>query len=317
MHRLIYVTLCLGIDGKQFRGHNEKEGNAHKGLFLDLVRLLSKYYFILKNHFNSGACNSLYHSNRIQNDIISSINSFKKEVEVCYKNEKISIIADETSDVGHHEQLSIVVRFYDYLKNCPEEHFVCMKRLLSIDSQSIFNTVCEVIEQYEIQWHSVSSVCFDGAASISGCLNGVQAKFKEKNDRTLFVHCFGHCLNLVLVDSLGKQNRVTFDFFGIIQLIDSFIENSCTRHAILEKVANCANIKLKTIKSISNTRWACRVEAVSAVKSNYETLINCNCSLIHRAVVLHRCQTAAPSVFGSLRRCAITAGVSLVCFILC
>lgn len=108
---------------------------------------------------------------------------------------------------------------------------------------------------------------------MSGSLNGVQAKFKEKNDKTVFVHCYGHCLNLVLVDSLGRQNRVTFDFFGTVQLIYNFIESSCTRHATLEKVANSANIKLKTLKSVSNTRWACRAEAVSAVKSDYGPIL--------------------------------------------
>ncbi|XP_050065097.1 uncharacterized protein LOC126554022 [Aphis gossypii] len=235
--------------------------------FLDLVRLLTKYDPILNEHFDSGPRNALYHSNRIQNDIIASINTvLKNKLKSVIKNQQISIIADETSDIGHHEQLSIVVRYYDSIKNCPVEQFVCMKRLLSTDAQSIFNTLYEVIEQYDIQWKSVSSVCFDGAAAMSGSFNGVQAKFKEKNDKTVSVHCYGHCLNLVLVDSLGRQNRVTFDFFGSIQLIYNFIESSCTRHATLEKVAtNSANIKLKTLKSVSNTRWACRAEAVSAV----------------------------------------------------
>jgi hypothetical protein len=181
----------------------------------------------------------------------------KNKLKSVIKNQQISIIADETSDTGHHEQLSIVVRYYDSIKNCPVEQFVCMKRLISTDAQSIFNALCEVIEQYDIQWQLVSSVCFDGAAAMSGSLNGVQAKFKEKNDKTVFVHCYGHCLNLALVDSLGRQNRVTFDFFGTIQLIYNFIESSCTRHAALEKVANSANIKLKTLKSVSNTGLSC------------------------------------------------------------
>lgn len=102
---------------------------------------------------------------------------------------------------------------------------------------------------------------------MSGCTNGVQAKFKEKNSNTFFVHGYGHCLNLVLVDSVGRNNQ-TFDFFGNIQLIYNFIEGSCVRHAALEKIANSVNIKLKTLKSVSTTRWACRYEAVSAVKVN-------------------------------------------------
>lgn len=48
---------------------------------------------------------------------------------------------------------------------------------------------------------------------------------------------------------------------------------SCTRHAVLEKFATKINIKLCSLKSLSTTRWACRHEAVSAVKSNYSALI--------------------------------------------
>lgn len=245
-----------------------------EGFFLDLVRLLTKYDPILKKHFNSRHRNTLYHSNRIQNNIIESINTvLKNKLKSVIKNPQISIIADETSDIGQHKQLSIVVRYYDSIKNCPVEQFVCMKRLLSTDAQSIFNTLCEVIEQYDIQWQLLSSVCFDSVAAMSGSLNGVPVKFKEKNDKTVFVHCYGHCLNLVLVDSLGRQNRVTFDFFGTIQLIYNFIESSCTRHRTLEKVSNSANIKLKTLKSLSNTRWVCCAESVSTVKSDYRPIL--------------------------------------------
>ncbi|XP_050059714.1 zinc finger MYM-type protein 1-like [Aphis gossypii] len=56
-------------------------------------------------------------------------------------------------------------------------------------------------------------------------------------------------------------------------LIYNFIEGSCVRHAVLEKIANSVNIKLKTLKSVSTTRWACRYEAVSAVKVNYSALL--------------------------------------------
>ncbi|XP_050064188.1 zinc finger MYM-type protein 1-like [Aphis gossypii] len=87
---------------------------------------------------------------------------------------------------------------------------------------------------------------------MAGNINGVQAKCKEKNSKIFYVHCHAHCLNLVLIDS---------------------IEASCIRHSILETVANQINLKLKTLKSISKTRWACRYEAVAAVKNNYTAII--------------------------------------------
>jgi hypothetical protein len=108
---------------------------------------------------------------------------------------------------------------------------------------------------------------------MAGYVTRVLAKFKEKNINTFIVHCYGHCLNLVFVDSVGRQNRITVDFFGNIQLIYNFIEGSCVKHAVLEKIANTINLKLKTLKSISTTRWACRYEAVSAMKENYSALL--------------------------------------------
>lgn len=184
MKRLIDITICLGIGGKPFRGHIENEHSVvHKGLFLDIVFLLRKYDSVFNEHFISRPQNALYTSNRIQNDLILLINQvIKRQLKDMFVNEKVSIIADETSDIGHHEQLSIVVRYFNKLKNCPVEQFICMKRI----KKSIFNLLTDFIQDYNIKWDNIVSVCFDGASSMSGCTGGVQAKFKEKNPNTFF-----------------------------------------------------------------------------------------------------------------------------------
>jgi len=115
------------------------------------------------------------------------------------KNEKVSIMADKTSDVGHHEQLSIVFRYFDKFKNRPMEQFVCMKRMMSVDAQSIFNALNEIVEEYEIKWENVISTCFDGAATMAGSIT-VQTKFKEKNPKCF---CFWQC---ALLRTFPKPN---------------------------------------------------------------------------------------------------------------
>ncbi|XP_008183440.1 zinc finger MYM-type protein 1-like [Acyrthosiphon pisum] len=128
-------------------------------------------------------------------------------------------------------------------------------RLTAVDSQSIFDSLSSIVEkQLGLSWLDVVAVCFDGAATMAGCSNGVQSKCKEINSKIFYVHCHAHCLNLVLVDSIGRKNRIVFDFF--------------------EKVAKEINLTLKTLKSISTTRWACRFEAVAAVKNNYLAIIS-------------------------------------------
>jgi len=274
MYRLIDVTLCLGLGGRPFRGHIEKSSELHQGLFLELVNLLKKYDPVLKDHLDNGPRNALYTSNHIQNDLILSIcNIIRRKISTELCGKKVSIIADETSDVGHNEQMSFVIRYYSSEQKRPVERFFCLRRLLHGDAQTIFLELCDVLNNIGIEWHNVLSVCFDGASTMSGHVAGVQAKCKEMNSKLFYVHCYGHCLNLVLVDSIGKENRVTFDFFGTVQLVYNLIEGSCVRRAILEKISTSMNIKLKTLKTLSTTRWACRSEAIEAIKHNYVAIL--------------------------------------------
>jgi len=104
------------------------------------------------------------------------------------QNKKISVIADETSDIGHHEQMSIVIRYFDSNLNQPVEHFVCLQRLTSVNAQSIFDSLNDVlINKLGLSWSSVIAVCFDGAATMSGYNNGVQAKCKEQNNSLMYI----------------------------------------------------------------------------------------------------------------------------------
>ncbi|CAI6369810.1 unnamed protein product [Macrosiphum euphorbiae] len=110
---------------------------------------------------------------------------------------------------------------------------------------------------------------------MSGSIGGVQKKIKEINSSIMYKHCYFHCLNLLLVDACtsSKENRIVFEFFGVVQLTYAFIEGSAVRHAILENIFKQINVTLRTMKSLSTTRWACRAEAVSAIKHNYLALI--------------------------------------------
>jgi len=143
MNRLIDIVICLCKGGRSFRGHNESSTCNNQGLFKEILNLLSKYNDLLKIHFQEGPKNALYRSNRIQNDIITSIHKVVLQTIISNINSSfISIMADETSDVGHHEQMSIVVRYFDDNVNRPIETFVSLKRITSVPAVSIFNTLC-------------------------------------------------------------------------------------------------------------------------------------------------------------------------------
>eukprot|EP00102_Acyrthosiphon_pisum_P022876 XP_016660086.1 PREDICTED: zinc finger MYM-type protein 1-like [Acyrthosiphon pisum] len=117
MNRIIDIIICLGKSGRPFRGHDEKSDSCNLGLFKELVILLTKYDVVLQDHLQEAPKNALYTSNRIQNDLITSIkNVILRNIKNNLQNSFISIMADETTDVGHFEQLSIVFRYFDEKK---------------------------------------------------------------------------------------------------------------------------------------------------------------------------------------------------------
>jgi len=256
----------------------EKKSNQ-KGLYKEIVNTFAKYELVLKEHFENGPRNAKYTSNRIQNELISSIhNVLIKKVKADLQNVYVSILGDETSDVGHHEQLSIVIRYFDDQTNRPVETFLDLVRLVSVNAESIFTAMSHIIHsKFGIGWSSVIAVCFDGASTMSDNIGGVQRKFKVMNASILYVHYYAHCLNLSLVDSItsntSTKNQVVFNFLGSVKFLYSFIEGSPTRHAIFENIAKEHVSNHKALKSCSTIRWACRSEAVNAIKHNNSALL--------------------------------------------
>jgi hypothetical protein len=65
--------------------------------------------------------------------------------------------------------------------------------MFSTNAQSIFNALIDAINQVELNWQSVTAVCFIGAATMSALYNGVQTNTKVSNHNILFMHYHAHC----------------------------------------------------------------------------------------------------------------------------
>ena len=56
-----------------------------------------------------------------------------------------------------------------------------------------------------------------------GHIAGVQAKIKAIQPKALYVHCYAHCTNLVLVEATSS-NQFARNFFGTLQNLYTFLE---------------------------------------------------------------------------------------------
>ncbi|KAL4718380.1 hypothetical protein ACJJTC_009057 [Scirpophaga incertulas] len=75
LSRLLDITLFLAKQNLAFRGHDETKGSSNKGNFLELVKLLSKYDAVLKEHIlyleQEKSPKVTYLSPEIQNEFIN------------------------------------------------------------------------------------------------------------------------------------------------------------------------------------------------------------------------------------------------------
>ena len=104
---------------------------------------------------------------------------------------------------------------------------------------------------------------YDSVSNMRGSTKGVQARLLEINPKAAYMPCASHRLNLVIADG-AKSSVVAISFFGYLQRIYNIFSASTKRWDILKKHA--INI---TVKSLPDTRWEAKCDAVKAVR--YQT----------------------------------------------
>ena len=186
------------------RGDHEKldhPGNA--GNFISLLKLLAKHNETLNTHMKAPEMRCVtYMSPQIQNELLDVMGKHIvlhdivqdiKEAKLC------SICADEVTS-HNTEELAICVRFVDAQSNIREE-FLTFVKLTRLTGETIAHEILSTLEELQIPVKNMRGQGYDGASNMSSVRVGVQARIKEKSPLATYVHCSGHCLNLVISHS--------------------------------------------------------------------------------------------------------------------
>ena len=149
-----------------------------------------------------------------------------------------------------------------------------IERTDSTDAEALLQILLNSIAKVGLTIVKLVGQCYDGASNMSGAIAGVQAKVKALQPRAIYTHCYAHCTNLILVEATSS-NQYSRNFFGVLQNLYTFLEASPHRHAKLEAVIFQVTSKprIKSMKKLSDTRWACRIDAILAVYENYSAIL--------------------------------------------
>ena len=111
--------------GLSFYGHDESEESSNRGNFIEILKfLVVNSEEVNKYVLNNAPGNCTLTSPKIQKQIIQccAIETRKKIIEELGE-EPFAILADESSDISHKEQLALCLRYVDALGR-PCEHFI-------------------------------------------------------------------------------------------------------------------------------------------------------------------------------------------------
>ena len=123
-----------------------------------------------------------------------------------------SILADETKDCSKREQLAIVLRYVDTESATVFERFLTYIEATSLNAESLSKYILDTLKEHGLDPQNIISQGYDGASVMSGCCSGVQQRIKEIAPQAVYVHCYAHCLNLVLVDCTKSVYLMLLNF---------------------------------------------------------------------------------------------------------
>lgn len=108
---------------------------------------------------------------------------------------------------------------------------------------------------------------------MSGWASGVQARFREKVPHAIYIHCYAHRLNLVLMNSLKNISQLN-DVLNTIQTVYNYISNSNTRHVLFVEAQKELDQKVLELERTVITRWFYWYQSIRKIKLRYEAILS-------------------------------------------
>lgn len=284
---IIETIILCGNQNMALRGHEEDKSN-----FIALLKYRSKDNQLLREHLESkSACssdsntngtkeskgNTSYLSPEIQNEIIGICGDIISNdiVQACNSAQCFGFIADEATDAATIEQMALCLRFYDGNENRIREEFLGFAECKATTGEALTDSFLENLRQKGVDIEKMRGQGYDGAANMSGKYRGVQARIRNVVPGAIYTHCKAHNLNLSIIHAC-KETLVR-NVMNTLQEIAFIFDYSAKKLSLFkEQLVNDAVARTnmegrQKLKTLCETRWASRSEALYTFKAAFST----------------------------------------------
>jgi len=277
LNRILSIIHYLAIHNDAFRGTTDVLYAKGNGKFLGIIEMLAKFDPIMEEHLRrikDEETRVHYLSHDIQDELIQIMaNEIRRKIISLIKVAKyFTVVMDCTPDIGHQEQLTILIRIVNMGESNEsdptiQEYFLDFVNVNSTTGLNLSEILIKQLELYNINIGDCRGQAYDNGSNMVGKYQGVQARISNINPRAFFTPCAAHSLNLVLCDAAQNSPRA-ISFFGTVRRVYTLFSASTNRWSIIQK-----HCKLFTVKQWSDTRWESRLNSVKALRLQFPRII--------------------------------------------
>ena len=207
-------------------------------------------------------------NNRIRNDIIEVVaevigTDIGKDIN---KSSFVAVEVDKATDVTQKAQISVIFRYA-----CVTSYIV-KEAIFGFDDVSD-DRRASAIAQYVLgilqKFNSVEKLVaqtYNRASVMSSELNGVPAKIKKDVPEAMFLHCYAHKLNLVLLHS-AKRMPECKAFFETLEGLSALFSKSTKRTHLLD------NVVKRRLPRASSTKRSSKFRLLQTVTMYHSNLL--------------------------------------------
>nr|XP_027071371.1 zinc finger MYM-type protein 1-like [Coffea arabica] len=145
-----------------------------------------------------------------------------------------SLIVDESRDSSVKEQMGVVLRYVNK-EGRVIERFLAIVHVSDTTSLCLKDAIDSLFAQHGLSLSKLRGQGYDGASNMRGEFNGLKALILQENPYAMYIHCFAHQLQLVIV-AVAKGNIIVNEFFVYVSMIVNLTGASCKRRDQLRQI---------------------------------------------------------------------------------
>lgn len=249
---IIETIIFCGRQNLALRGHrddgflDDDARPSNEGNFRELLMFrISAGDKTLEKHIKTTSSRSTFISKTTQNDLIDCIGE-EIQSQIIHNVRKagmFAIIFDETTDISHIEQLSLILRyvlddkvhedfitFVDAYKSIRPED-VSNPYEVKLSGKALGHVVLDIITKLGLDLDKCVGIGTDGAAVMVSESCGAVSEIQKKCCNAVRCPCFNHALN----NSLAQASTIPSirNTIGTLKAIIAFFNTSSKKHKLL------------------------------------------------------------------------------------